>query len=286
MSSELPAFRALAPQPARRAFCSRAPSASRAGRGATAGSDPSPPPVTAQGRAGSRLPPPAPSAGICCLDLLPGSAAWVCCRGMRPPPRLPPRLRAAPAALLPVCAGGRGVPQWRARPPAAASLRGGESPRAVRNPTESGGKHGALPPQRPGTRGSEGAAAQPATARAPTLGAEILCLWLRKQSRSCTSLSVNDSVTKRLHGAPEGHLCCRGRRGAPPGHTRSPPPLLTPAQQPALSTRVPKVLPLLQALPAPRALRGCCRDRVPGRSESRLVEDLPVCFPSHPNSHS
>lgn len=53
-------------------------------------------------------PPSAPESRGLLPELLPG---------LRPPPPLPARLRAAPAALLPVCAGGGGVSQWRESEP-------------------------------------------------------------------------------------------------------------------------------------------------------------------------
>lgn len=186
---------------------------------------------------GSPLRPPraGAAAGGCCRGLLPELLP-----GLRPPPPLPARLRAAPAALLPVCAGGGGVSQWRESEPvllqqhpcAAGTVR--ELCEATPSPGAS-----TVPCRHSGPG--------PAAAREPLLSLQgrghrdwepksFVCGFV-----SCLRAAQAEASTRSPWGSP---LLPRETR-RPPGHTRSPSIPLTPTHQPALSTRVPKVLPLL-----------------------------------------
>lgn len=265
VSSDLPAFRPLGPQPARRGLCSRARSASRAGHGAAAGSDPSPPPLTAQGRAGFRPPAPscAPPAPGLMPELLPGApggaaprAPAVCAPARRP--RCP---------IADVC--------WRRR---GFSM---ESPSSCGSiPARRGEPESCMKPRR--ERGVSTAPCRHSTP-GPAAATELLLSLHRHGHRGWEPKSfVCGICTEPLRVTPTAAGdadVLRDSHGAlpPPRHPRSILRYRHVSQKCSLS---------LRALPAPRALRGCGRDRDSGRSESRLVEDLPVCFPSHPNSHS
>lgn len=243
------------PRPAARSPRALQPGALRKSGGARCGGRERPFPATAHRAGPGWLPAPGPllrppSAGAD-AGAAAGAAAGGSWRGCAPRPGCP---RACAPPPLPYCrcvpaAAGflNGEPVLLRQHPCAAG-RAGELYEA---PPSAGGKHGALPPQHPGTCGGDGTAAQPAPAGAPRLGAEILCLW-------------------HLHGAPEGHpYVLRDAHAAlpPPRYPRSILRYRHVSQKCSLS---------LRALPALRALRGCGRDGDSGRSESRLVEDLPV----------